>query len=368
MENGDSIKQYRKAHILFARTLLAIAASGGAAGASAQSSVQFAGLIDTYVGSNQLSGSSQRIANLGAGGMSTSWFGFTGTEDLGGGLQAEFALTSFIKSDTGMQGRFPADTLFSRDANIGLKGRFGAINLGAYIAPNFFSAVRFNPFGNSTVLSPLLLHSYVTTNGDRNVWRNSIAGDTGWSNQIAYTTPDFGGLKLDFHYQFGEVAGSPGKNNIGARAFYFRGPLGLTAYVQRVQVNNPLDAGAATSSLNTVGSPTSQKAWFVGGSYDFNTVKLFGTYQQTSNSVDASDKTLQLGAKIPVGAGDVLASWAQTRRTGSVVGADLTRNTASVGYDYFLSKRTDLYAAYMYDKVSTQNQGNSFVTGIRHRF
>ncbi|MFD2270186.1 porin [Undibacterium arcticum] len=79
-------------------------------------------------------------------------------------------------------------------------------------------------------------------------------------------------------------------------------------------------------------------------------------------------KTVQLGSSIPVGAGNILASWAQTRRAGSVVGADLKRNTASVGYDYVLSKRTDLYTVYMYDKISSQDQANSILLGIRHRF
>ncbi|MFC6518532.1 porin [Undibacterium arcticum] len=348
--------------------MLAIVALGSAATASAQSSVQFSGVIDTFAGDNQLSGNSHRVANVGTGGLSTAYFGFTGTEDLGGGLQAEFALSSPFQSDNGLQGRFANDTLFSRDANVGIKGGFGAIKLGRYTSPNFLSAVQFNPFGNSTVVAPLLLHSYVPTFGDLNVWRNSIAGDSGWSNQIAYITPDFDGFKADFHYQFGEVAGNSGKNNVGARAFYFKGPLGLTAYVQRVQVNNPLDAGGVTSALNTVGTPTSQRAWFIGGSYDFSSVKLFGTYQQTTNNVDANDKTVQLGSSIPVGAGNILASWAQTRRAGSVVGADLKRNTASVGYDYVLSKRTDLYTVYMYDKISSQDQANSILLGIRHRF
>lgn len=351
-----------------ARTLFAIVALGGAGSATAQSSVQFGGVIDTFAGANQLSGNSHQFANVGTGGLSTAYFGFTGIEDLGDGLQAEFALSSPFQSDSGTQGRFANDTLFSREASVGIKGGFGAIKLGRYTSPNFLSAVQFNPFGNSTVVAPLLLHSYVPTFGDRTVWRNSIAGDSGWSNQIAYITPEFNGFKADFHYQFGEVAGSAGKNNVGARVFYFKGPVGLTAYVQRVQVNNALDQGGTTSVLNAADSPTSQRAWFIGGSYDFTRVKLFGTYQQTRNNVGANDETMQLGSSIPVGKGNILASWAQTRRVGSVTGADLSRNTASIGYDHFLSQRTDLYTVFMYDKISRQDQANSIFLGIRHRF
>ncbi|MDD2714095.1 MAG: porin, partial [Simplicispira sp.] len=37
-------------------------------------------------------------------------------------------------------------------------------------------------------------------------------------------------------------------------------------------------------------------------------------------------------------------------------------------YDYNLSKRTDVYAMYMNDKITSQTNGNSFGVGIRHRF
>jgi predicted porin len=96
--------------------------------------------------------------------------------------------------------------------------------------------------------------------------------------------------------------------------------------------------------------------------------KLFATYGRTSHDIDLNDKTLSLGVSVPAGQGKVLAAWAQTRRNGAAVGADRKRNTATVGYDYDLSKRTDLYAMYMNDKITAQNSGNSFGVGIRHRF
>jgi predicted porin len=360
---GDNIKK-----ACITSVALGVILSGANVSAQAQTTLQLTGLIDSYVGVNRLSGMSQSVASVGAGGMSTSWLGVTGTEDLGGGLQVNFALTSFFKGDTGMQGRFPTDTMFSRDANIGLKGSFGAIHIGAYTSPNFFPAVRFNPFGNSTVVSPLLLHSYVQTNGDRSVWRNSIAGDTGWSNQISYTTPTFMGTTVDLHYQLGEVAGNSGKKNVGARASFVNGPLALATYVQRVEVNNPLDAGTQTSALNTVGSPSSQRAWFIGASYDFSVAKLYGTYQQAASNVEIRDRITQLGAGIPAGSGIVLVSWAKTHRTGEQAGVDRTRNTTSLGYDLNLSKRTDLYAVYMADKIKELDRAHTYLIGIRHRF
>ena len=49
-------------------------------------------------------------------------------------------------------------------------------------------------------------------------------------------------------------------------------------------------------------------------------------------------------------------------------GADMNRKTYTVGYDHFLSKRTDVYAMFMGDKITNQTSGTSFGVGIRHRF
>ena len=100
-----------------------------AGGAHAQSSVEVSGLVDVFAGSIKNSGDAGRKSVVDSGGLTTSWFGFKGTEDLGGGLKANFQLTSFIKVDTGSQGRFANDTFFSRDANVSLSGSFGTVTL-----------------------------------------------------------------------------------------------------------------------------------------------------------------------------------------------------------------------------------------------
>lgn len=359
----------------FKKLQLVIAISAAVAlPAMAQSSVEVTGLVDNYVGSMKYSGDTGRTNSVNSGGLTTSWFGFKGTEDLGGGLKAKFNLTSFFRADTGASGRFNGnETFFSRDANVGLVGSFGAISLGRDLAPNFLPSILFNPFGDSFQLSPLILHMDVPW-FNASGWTNTIAGDTGWSNEIIYTTPDIGGLKANFHYQFGEVAGKSGKNNVGANVLYFNGPLALTAFYQKVKVNNPLDLSAnnvqPATNIPLLSGMTAarQTAWFVGGSYDFAVAKLFATYNQTAHDIDFKDKTLQLGTSIPLGQGAILASWANTKRDGLAIGSALKRNTASVGYDYNLSKRTDLYAIYMYDKITEQSVGNSLALGMRHRF
>ncbi|MGE5648939.1 porin [Noviherbaspirillum sp. UKPF54] len=349
----------------FKQLALAAAVTGAlAAPAMAQTSVTVSGLVDAFAGSVRYAGDASSKAVLNSGGMTTSWFGFKGTEDLGGGLKANFQLTSFFQADSGTQGRFPGDTLFSRDANVGLAGSFGEVSLGRGLAPNFLPMILFNPFGDSFNFSPLVLqHQVPLFNADFSKrFAASVAGDTGWSNQIKYTTPSFGGLTANLHYQFGEAAGNNGKNNVGANVLYFNGPLSLTAFYHKVKVNNPLD----TPDLQTTNGYGEQKAWFVGGGYDFGVAKLYATYDKTTHDIALEDKTASLGLSVPVGAGKILAGYAQTKR--SAGGADVKRQTTTVGYDYALSKRTDVYAMLMNDRLTGFDAGNSFGLGIRHGF
>jgi predicted porin len=359
--------------------LLGLLAGVTAGSVLADTNVQFTGTVDNYVGTLRNSGG-PRSAALNSGGMTTSWFGFKGSEDLGGGLRADFALTSFFQADTGASGRFSGDNLFSRDANVALNGGFGRVQLGRGLAPSFLPYILSNPFGDSFSFSPLVLQSYVPTGtfGNR-TWPSATASDSGWSNEIIYTTPEFAGLKANLHYQFGEVAGDNGKRNLGINALYFRGPLTLTAFYHNNQVSNPNSGGAildptspALGGTINFASLIRQKAWFVGGAYNLQLAKLFASYQNSKDnsgvSTDLNDKTWSLGASVPLGAGAVLFDYAQTRRSGSLVGASIKRDTASIGYDYNLSKRTDLYAIYMSDKVTAADRVGSLGLGVRHRF
>jgi predicted porin len=129
--------------------------------ASAQSAVQIAGVLDVYAGSMRYAGDLARVSAVGSGGLTSSWFGLQGSEDLGNGLKANFNLTAFIRMDTGEPGRFTNDPFFSRSSNVGLSGGFGNFYVGRGLAPSFMPGVLANPFAASTTVSPLLVHMYV---------------------------------------------------------------------------------------------------------------------------------------------------------------------------------------------------------------
>ena len=353
------------------KSLIAFGASLAClAGAHAQSSVQVTGLVDMYAGSMKQAGA-QRTAAVNSGGMSTSWWGLSGTEDLGQGLKAGFNLGAFLRGDTGAMGRFDGDTFFARDANVSLSGSFGAVKLGRSSAPNFLPSVFANPFGDSFTVSPLIIHANMSKYSyqDNSYNFNTTPADTGWSNQIVYSSPSFGGLTFNVQYQFGEVATANSKKNVGVTATYRSGGLMLTGFFERAQANNP-GAGLLDGSFGSRLGTTQD--WMLGGSYDFGAVKVYGTYgeAETKDNNSYKGKTFSLGLDVPVSkAGTLKVAAAQTKLDVRAPSAfDGKRTTATVGYDHFLSKRTDVYTAVMHDRVTHLKSGTSVALGIRHRF
>ncbi|MBR8278550.1 porin [Burkholderia cenocepacia] len=319
--------------------------------ADSGSQVQLYGLIGTYVGSIKRSDTPQSAVQMGSGGLTTSFWGIRGKEDLGGGVGAIFVLESFFQPANGALGRSAADPFWSRNAYVGFQGDFGQVTFGRQRNPAYTAESLVNPFGSSTVFSPLVLQTFVTNYG------GTIIGDTVWNNTVKYTTPDFKGFAATVIYGLGGVAGSPGVGNLGVHVNY-RGH-GLTAVLsgQRVRYTAAGPVGA-------------QYAYLAGAAYDFKLVTLYGAWAMTSDaSTPTGSHTYEAGLSIPLSPADfLLAEWARTKRSGATRAASGLRNTVSVGYNHLLSKRTDIYAIYAYDKLSAHPIGNSFAVGIRHTF
>lgn len=97
--------------------------------------------------------------------MTTSQLNFNGSEDLGGGLKAEFALGLFLRADTGEVGRFTGDTFFGRSSYVGLSGSLGTVRLGRQSTGNFLNFLRTNSFGDSPTFGPAFLHTWISAVG-----------------------------------------------------------------------------------------------------------------------------------------------------------------------------------------------------------
>jgi predicted porin len=327
---------------------LAYADEGGGA-LDGGSSVQMYGLIGMYVDSSKISGAKQSTVQMGGGGMTTSFWGIRGREDLGGGNAVIFALESFFRPNTGQMGRNTTDGLFSRNAYVGLTGNYGTVKFGLQTNPTYLNQQLVNPFGSSVVFSPLIVQSYTSS------YSNTEIGDTVWENAASYTSPSWGGLTGTVIYGVSSTTGEQGKDDIGLHLTYVNGPFTGVFSAQR-------DRTAA------VAPQTGQYLYLLGGTYDAGFVKLYAAGQMTENvSVETGSHTLSAGLSIPVtGTSKILAAWAYTRK--NAPNANTERNTASLAYDYYLSKRTYVYGVYSYDRLSGNPAGNTFGVGMQQTF
>jgi predicted porin len=331
--------------------LLAALSMAAPTAALAQSNVSIYGLMDMSAGQFQTAGAT-KLWRADSGNMTTSFIGFKGTEDLGGGLNGVFRIEHFLRADQGAAGRFNGDAFWARNAYVGLQGAFGATLLGRNTTPLFVSTLIFNAIGDSFGFSPSIRQLFTPSTG------LAFFGDTGWNNSILYNSPSLGGVTINLAANLGEgAAGATGKN-IGGNVLYFGGPIAATAAFQQVK----------NGAFGTPAGWKSQDTFQLGVSYDLNVAKVFGQYGRVKTKATADTQTTLygIGASVPIGAGKVLAQYGNAKADfGST---DVSNKTLTLGYDHNLSKNTDVYAVLMNDKRTGLNTGNTFAAGVRLRY
>ncbi len=322
---------------------MAAVAALASMGAQAQS-VSLYGLVDMSVVNAKAPGASASVTAAQSGNMTTSYYGLKATENLGGGLSAEATLEGFLRATNGASGRFDGDPLFSRNANVALKGGFGTVALGRITNSLFVNNLIFNALGDSFGFSPAIRMMHISA--------GQASGDTGWNESIKFTLPAMAGTTVSVHHA---VKGSRPGANTNISALYFRGPISAGASWQEVRRRDgaPGSVGASESD-----------AWQIGAAYDAKVVKVFAQAGKVENKTFRVDYDhMGVGASIPLSAaGKVLVQYNQMEPSNAK-----SSKTTTVAYDHFLSKRTDLYTVYMNERAPI-GSGNTFGVGIRHRF
>lgn len=329
------------------KSLLALAVLGAFAGvASAQTNVAIYGIADAGIVLER-GGAAGSVSKLGSGVASGSRIGFKGTEDLGGGLSANFVLENGFNIDTGA---LTGGLLFGRQAFVGLKGGFGAVNLGRQYTPHYSLLVSADPFGNGLAGK--------TTNVMTTVVRTD--------NLAKYSSPSMGGFTADVAYGFGEVAGNTSASRtIGLNLKYAAGPVMV---------------GLGYHNLNNAANTDDAKNTLLAGTYDFRVAKAHLAYGVNKGTGTVDNTDLMVGVTVPFGASKLVASYIR-KDDKSTLNQDARQ--WAVGYFYALSKRTDLYAAYAditnkngatfrvgnaTDTAATASGDRAFNLGIRHTF
>lgn len=336
----------------FKPVLAAMVLGGCVTTVSAQSNLTLYGLVDLSLGQYQAAGAvkDKKVDN---GNMTTSFWGLSGVEDLGGGLKAKFAIESFFRPASGDAGRFGADAFWSRKSHVGLESaRLGSVTLGRNSTLMFVSTLKFNPFGDSFGFSPSIRQYFVL---------GGLLGDSGWSNTVAYSSPKMAGLSVDAMVTTSDAAPTLGRNS-SVSAGYAYGPFAIALTWQEVK------NGIPTASLPA--GFKNQKAGQVGASLDAQVAKLYAQWGKikTDATTDSENTLYQLGAAVPVLAnGKVLLAYGHSN-TDTGAATSTVRKIATLGYDHNLSRRTDLYGVVMLDSKTGLARGTTYAVGMRHKF
>ena len=361
------------------KKLIALAVAGlVSAPVFAQSNVTIYGVADAYMGFGNHGGND--LAAVQSGGLSGSRLGFRGAEDLGNGLKAVFTLEQGVDISNGVASPSVGDdSVFSRQALVGLSGAFGTVSLGRQYAPGF-------DFQYDALLASAISPQFILSTGvGSSLSASSFAR---WDNSVAYNGM-FSGLKVRAIYSMaanenttmvapGQYADPSDDDAMGLGLEYANGPLKVGAVYQMLQTAS--NAAAADD----------QTEWLLGGSYDFGAATLALSYQDAESlgRMKGEDAKLwQLGVIVPVGAaGNVHLGYGEVKAD-NVVGSNSAKSKSySLAYTHALSKRTTAYTGYNrtdndtglalgpiadLDKTGLRNGGENsdlFVVGVRHTF
>ncbi|MBH2020412.1 MAG: porin [Burkholderiales bacterium] len=373
------------------KSLIALAVLAASGAAMAQSSVTLYGIADAWIGSQQTNGvtvvngnklatTELRQTGVNSGGLSSSRWGLKGSEDLGGGLKAIFALESGINVDTG--GSSDSTRLFDRQAFVGLTSGFGTVSLGrqngAYesVRGTFFSAQGNSPSFDATngkqfskanidavsayevagaLATPVQAAAAAAALNTKGVAASRIGAWAGYQarvdNSIRYATPSISGFQAAVVYGFGEnkTPTTDATKNASISLSYANGPIGVAVVHQNDELSPDFH----------------MKNTGVGGYYDFGVAKAFLAYNQAKYDGLAKQNEWAVGVRAPLGATTLVAQYAQSK------GDDLGKNTSfGLSAEYSLSKRTTAYAGFNQTKVEilNDNKNNAFGLGVRHTF
>ena len=376
------------------KSLIAFAIFGAfAASASAQTSVTLYGIVDAAVSHKTTQTASGGTGSLESGQLLTSRWGIKGSEDLGGGLKANFNLEGTLFNDTGASGvsfgpgtsaPCPAGTpcslaqnggatsLFDRLSWVGLSGDFGAVTAGRNNMLNIDALASSDPMGlahaptNPNVALAALnlagLYGNFGSNGGGTALRQN--------NSVKYTTPvNSFGLGGSAMYAFGEQAGNISANSYKGLSGYFSdGKSVLGATYGKYQDN--VAVGGSTLKQMGVGMKIVMDA----------KITIKGTYAETK--VDTTQRKITI-----FGIGMDYALTPAMTLTGAYYDSKMSGPVKGLSDQYVamakyaFSKRTTAYASFTHVNaggaagktlaiglVGVSDHANRALVGMLHAF
>ena len=316
------------------KTLIALAVLAASGAALAQSSVTTYGRVDVWFGS--VDDGTNSVTKLDSNGLTTSRLGFKGSEDLGGGLKANFQLEHRLNPDSGTENK--AGVFWHGASWVGLSGGFGEVKAGRMLTS--FDDVRalsnkYNVFDSN-----------VTPTGD--VYKRTNDYSSRVNNMAMYNSPAMGGFSVGLTYAPDEDA-TTSADTTAVALMYKAGKLQVGLGYQDQKTKDFTEVAAA---------------------YDFGVAAVSGGYSKAGGDASAAKNgdRYNVGVTVPFGATKVSLGYATAENDN---GDKYSGWTLGVGYS--LSKRTRAYAGLRQTQVKDGSGTKTadtrlFAIGMRHDF
>ena len=388
--------------IIMKKTLAALAVLGAFAGSAMAADVTLYGVVDLglkYTNVDNDNGTSDvDKLEMATGMQSGSRFGLKGVEDLGNGMKVGFVLENGFDADTGDFNQ--GGRMFGRESQLFINGSFGELS---------FGRVGQLTSGNGTYGIAGSMTPFGTSWGGAVESSYYMVGFGRYDNTVTYKSPTFAGTTVYAQYSFGGDSindDAEGKSSAtryaGLGATFNAGAFGLvgtvdwynwstTQQTNTYDANDDIDDGYAVT---------------LGATYDFQVVKAYLAAQYFDNMWRSSsncDESMDF-AKVGVGIDGPMKGYAVTAGVDAPVWggtamfavgytsteadwdleadeekAESDRWGVGVGYNYPLSKRTNVYAVagYYQDKITNEKGDDgvdrdpsttTVMLGMRHRF
>ncbi len=317
------------------------------------------GNVKAGVAQTKYSGSTTATNNGSATGLQdgSSRFILSGSEDLGGGLKANFQVdTRFRMDDNGGSANstltgssiIGASQLAGGNTFVGLSGGFGNVQAGKLDTHYCMGSDTHGTRATALTASSCALLGFVNGAGAG----QAIANASRSTNVVRYTSPNMSGLTLQGTYSFAQSGseGAVGKTSGGN-----------ASHIQGVYVAGPLTVGASMwqakgEDQTATVARTGQKASTIMANYNLGVATIGLTYDTSAQRaaaanagfVDTERTATSIPVTVPMGAGTALFTYtkAGNTKTGGVTNDNTGATLLSVGYDYAFSKRTTLGVSY----------------------
>jgi len=327
-----------------------------AAGACAQSSVQIYGQVGAGMTYQQASGptTKQSVTSLDDNLMWTSFIGFTGSEDLGGGMRALFRLESGLTPDNGGDGKTVGSgatasyKMFNRQSWVGLQWAGGTITLGRQFHALTDRVVRtldVNRVGGLDVrVVPLALFGVNKYNGQDNRVDNSVKYRFNLLNVIE------GGISYGADEKV-RGSGMPSVAPVVGASY----SADLAHVTSKYEIAGGYIHYDAPNGIRNGTFTPAKSLWSLGGNVRMGSFRPYLAYidsrfDNATTGVAQRNKIVDAGLSWTPAATPFTVTMAYYCDKGTtlngVSGRDGVKQTFVLSGFYALSKRTELYTAY----------------------